>query len=107
MRYPDRCIYSDTPKLGRILLLERPTTAMVFASRKISLAVIIRLHFKQLFKAVHFLRCKEAEFPALQSSQFEKADLHAFQFLHQASKILEHDSDLVLPALVDLNFIPG
>src|SRR4051794_13552512 len=106
MRYPDRCMYSDTPKLGRIRLLDRPTTAMVFAARKISLAVVIHLHFKQLSEAVDFFGGQVAEFPALQSAEFEKADLHPLEFFYEPAEILEHDADLILAALVDLYLVP-
>src|SRR5882672_10668116 len=34
MRYPELCMYSATPKLGRKRLLDRPITAIVRAERR-------------------------------------------------------------------------
>ena len=41
-----------------------------------------------------------------QSGEFQEADLHSSEFFHEHPEALEHQADLVLPALDQLHFVP-
>ena len=97
-------MYSDTPFDGRIGLLESPTTAIVLAFlRRFSPAAIALRHPHQFS---HFFIREETELAGLQSSQIDRADADATQFLHQMPEMLEHDADLLVAPLNQLHFIP-
>ena len=42
----------------------------------------------------------------LHIAQVQKADLHALQLFNQMVEMLKHDTNLVLPAFHQANFIP-
>ena len=101
-------MYCETPWLGRIGLFESPTTAIVGICGEFSRV--------RSFEASSIFRPggtsplhvgKIAPLAGFQSGKLEKADLHAAELLHQHAEVLEHQADLVLPALDQLDFVPG
>src|SRR5215469_12494693 len=104
-RYPSRIRYSATPFEGLVGLLDNPTTAMVWVDFRISGMVAI-FDLENFLKLRDLSRCERTISPR-RDVQFQKCNLDAPELLHQFAEMLEHDSDLVLPAFGDLHFIPG
>src|SRR5262245_39115215 len=105
MRYPARFMYSETPFDGRMGLPERPTTAMTRVAVRISFMVAIAIHLQYLPKPLD-LFVRESPPAAGGDIELQKTDLHAAKFFDQPAGVFEHFSNLILPALGDLHFVP-
>src|SRR5687768_9093933 len=99
-------MYCETPKLGRIRFGDNPTTAIVRYLRRILLmSAIGALHLQRTAKSLHL---GFGQMPPLARLhvKIERADLHPPQLLHQASEVLEHDTNLILPPLRQSDLVP-
>jgi len=56
---------------------------------------------------MNFLFRKIAKLAGLQRSQLQRADPDPSQLLDQPAEMFEHQADLVVPAFVQADFVPG
>src|SRR5688500_15137990 len=112
MRYPCDCMYFDTPWLARHALLDNPTTAMVrltrssFSSSLSTLGSLLTFQMQQLTEPLQFFSRQRSPMCRRQRTQFQKGNLYPPQLLHHQSEGLEHQPDLILPPLDQLDLIP-
>src|SRR5512140_472518 len=101
-------MYWDTPKLGRLFLLERPTTAITRAVPNSSRMDPISdtLPHRNALQPLHFRCGQVTHFSVPQTPQFQEADLGALQFLHQPAEVPDHDAHLILPSLDQAHLVP-
>src|SRR5512140_2675936 len=101
-------MYWDTPKLGRLFLLDRPTTAITRAvpnSSRID-PISNTLPHRNALQPLHFRLGQVTHSSVWQPPQFQKTDLGALQFLHQPAEVLDHDAHLILPSLDQPHLVP-
>src|SRR5215831_10863092 len=80
---------------------------MVRPDFRMSAAVIMNCVELQYFpEALNFGGGERAHF-ARRDVQFQERDLYTLQFFHHMPEVAEHETNLILPALDQLHFVPG
>src|SRR5260370_29603547 len=111
IRYPARCIYSDTPWLGLQLFSDSPTTAIVCADcRRLAITAAQLLAIgappDEPLESLDLFLTQMPELARLEWTQLQKSNPHPLQFLHQPAAVFEHHPDLVLATFNQANFVP-